>query len=79
MSTIGVISSLVLVFLGALFIFEWLKQRKADRLENERYAKELEASLQEEVKQQYDENILNDALQRLNALEGLSMLKAEWL
>jgi len=77
MSTIGVISSLALIFLSALYIFEWLKQRKADRIENERYTKELEASLQVEVKQQYDENILNDALKRLNALEGLSTLKAE--
>ena len=77
MVVIGMITSVSLSFLLGMLLHEKYKKYKQDKAfeaETEKMIAELE---QENQKQGYDESVLNDALNRLNELEGLTALKSE--
>jgi len=74
MGSIGIITVSFFVFLLAVFVFNKLKEQK--RLKNSENDLITEI-IEEDKKQEYDQTILDEALQRLNALEGLDTLKME--
>lgn len=74
MGSIGILSVFFLLFLLAVHLYTKRKEQNAlKQLEKDLFV-ELDT---EESKQEYDQAILDDALARLNALEGLETLKME--
>ena len=77
MGVIGILTCLILAFLAGILLFEKFKNYKQDKRDKAEIEKLMADFEKNEEKQGYDEQILNDALHRLNQMEGLNMLKAE--
>ena len=74
MAWIGIISSLILLFIFAFHLVEKYKEYK----ENKASRKALENALMvDEWPKGYHEEIVNAAMAKLNALEGLASIKLE--
>ena len=77
MGLIGMITCLSLSVLFGVYLHEKYKKYKQDKAYETETEKMIADLAHESMKQGYDEQVLNDALSKLNELEGLSVLKAE--
>ena len=77
MGVVGIICSLLLLFLLAHYLFDQYKAAKQRKLDEAELEKEIAAYEAENSKKGYDETILNEALKKLQQMEGLYTLKSE--
>jgi SpoVK/Ycf46/Vps4 family AAA+-type ATPase len=75
MVVIGVLTSLVLLFILAQYIYEKIKTYKSNKA-YESYLEE-ESKLEEQVVVGYQEEVVLQAMAKLNELEGLQSIKSE--
>jgi SpoVK/Ycf46/Vps4 family AAA+-type ATPase len=75
MVVIGVLTSLVLLFILAQYIYEKIKTYKSNKA-YESYLEE-ESKLEEQVVVGYQEEVVQQAMAKLNELEGLQSIKSE--